>query len=174
MRRVTLPMTRETIASLHAGEYVYLSGVVYTARDAAHARLAECIRKQQPLPFDLRDQTIYYVGPSQTPPGKIYGSCGPTTSTRMDAYTPLLLDQGMQACIGKGRRGAAVKEALMKHQAIYFVTIGGLGALLQKCVKQVEPIAYPELQAEAITRLTIEDFPVYVGIDIDGDDIYEQ
>lgn len=164
---LTLPLSESDIEQLKVGEEVYLSGVIYTARDAAHKRMMES------LPFDIVNSTIYYVGPTEAKENEVIGSCGPTTSTRMDAYTPFLLDNGLQCCIGKGRRSKEVKEALMRNKGIYFVTIGGLGALLQKCVKSCQLIAYPDLGAEAIRKLTVENFPAYVGIDINGGDIYD-
>lgn len=167
MIKLNLPLSKKDIENLHAGDKVLLSGVVYTARDAAHKRMLEGI------PFDIHDQTIYYVGPSRHDDSKIYGSCGPTTSSRMDSYTPSLYDKGLQATIGKGRRNKEVKDAIVRNKAIYFVTIGGLGALLSKCVTRVEDIAYKDLGSEAITKLTIKDFPVYVGIDSYGKDIYD-
>lgn len=167
MRELTLPLTKEEIASLHVGDEILLNGIIYSARDAAHKRMME------QLPFDIENQTIYYVGPSQSGPGQIIGSAGPTTASRMDPYTPYLLDHGLQAIIGKGRRNKAVKEALIRNKAIYFVTIGGLGALLQKCIKKVTPVAYADLGPEAINQYIVEKFPVYVGIDIYGGDIYD-
>jgi len=167
MRNLTLPLTKEEIESLKVGDEILLSGYMYSARDAAHKRMME------QLPFDIVNQTIYYVGPSQSAPGQVIGSAGPTTASRMDPYTPYLLDNGLQAIIGKGRRSKEVKEALIRNKGIYFVTIGGLGALLQKCIKKVEPIAYSDLGPEAINRYTVIDFPVYVGIDINGGDIYD-
>lgn len=167
MKELTLPLTPEQIASLHAGDEILLNGYIYTARDAAHKRMME------EFPFDLKQQTIYYVGPSQAAPNQIIGSAGPTTATRMDPYTPTLFDAGLQAVIGKGKRSLAVKEAIQRNHSLYFVTIGGLGALLQKCIKEVTPIAYPDLGPEAINRCYIEKFPVFVGIDIYGGDIYD-
>ncbi|MCF0111370.1 MAG: fumarate hydratase C-terminal domain-containing protein [Erysipelotrichaceae bacterium] len=173
MKRLQLPLSKEVIRSLKAGEQYYLCGVVYTARDAAHKRLQELYDAKKPLPITVEGQTIYYVGPSQTAPGKIYGSAGPTTSTRMDAYMDMMCDLKMQACIGKGKRSEHVKELFREKEVIYFVTIGGLGALLQNCVRQVEEVAFEDLGAEKISRLTIEDFPVFVGYDVYGGDIYD-
>ena len=167
MIRLKLPLDKNEIEKLNAGDEVLLSGDIYTARDAAHKRMMD------KLPFDIKGQVIYYVGPSGTKPNEIYGSCGPTTSSRMDAYTPSLYDKGLIATIGKGRRSEEVKEAIIRNKGIYFVTIGGLGALLQKCVKKVEDIAYEDLGTESIKKITVEDFPVYVGIDTRGKDIYE-
>ena len=167
MRRLMLPLDEETCLSLKCGEEVLLSGYIYTARDAAHKRMMNGI------PFDIRDAAIYYVGPSQSKPNEIYGSCGPTTASRMDAYTPHLLDKGLRCIIAKGKRNSEVKKALIRNKGIYFVTIGGLGAYLKKCVKEVEAVAYEDLGTESIKRLYIEDFPVFVGIDTKGEDIYE-
>lgn len=167
MRRLMLPLDEETRLSLKCGEEVLLSGYIYTARDAAHKRMMNGI------PFDIKDAAIYYVGPSQSKPNEIYGSCGPTTASRMDAYTPHLLDKGLRCIIAKGKRNSEVKKALIRNKGIYFVTIGGLGAYLKKCVKEVEAIAYEDLGTESIKRLYIEDFPVFVGIDTKGEDIYE-
>lgn len=167
MRKLMLPLDEETRLSLKCGEEVRLSGYIYTARDAAHKRMMNGI------PFDIKDATIYYVGPSQSKPGEIYGSCGPTTASRMDDYTPYLLDQGLKCIIAKGKRNKEVKEALIRNKGIYFVTIGGLGAYLKKCVREVEAVAYEDLGTESIKRLYIEDFPVFVGIDTKGEDIYE-
>lgn len=167
MRKLMLPLDEKTRESLKCGEEVLLSGYIYTARDAAHKRMMDSI------PFEIEDSTIYYVGPSASKPNEIYGSCGPTTASRMDAYTPYLLDKGLKCIIAKGKRSKEVKEALMRNKAIYFVTIGGLGAYLKNCVKEVEEIAYSDLGTEAIRKLYIEDFPVFVGIDVKGDDIYD-
>ena len=167
MRRLMLPLDEKTRLSLKGGEEVLLSGYIYTARDAAHKRMMNGI------PFDIKDAAIYYVGPSQSKPNEIYGSCGPTTASRMDAYTPHLLDKGLRCIIAKGKRNSEVKKALIRNKGIYFVTIGGLGAYLKKCVKEVEAVAYDDLGTESIKRLYIEDFPVFVGIDTKGEDIYE-
>ena len=167
MIKLKLPLNTNELEKLNAGDEILLSGDIYTARDAAHKRMID------KLPFDIKGQVIYYVGPSSTKPGEIYGSCGPTTSSRMDVYTPYLFDQGMIACIGKGKRSKEVKQAIIRNKGIYFVTIGGLGALLQKCVKKVEDVAYEDLGTESIKKITVEDFPVYVGIDTKGNDIYE-
>ena len=151
-----------------------ISGVVYTARDAAHRRLIQALDKGEKLPFDLKGQTIYYMGPSPAPPGRVIGSAGPTTSGRMDRYTPLLMAEGIKAMIGKGGRSIAVREAIRQNKAVYFAAIGGTGALLAKSIKQVEVIAYEELGAEAIRRLYVEDFPAIVANDIHGGDLFEQ
>ena len=165
---------QELFSKLHAGDMVYLSGEVYTARDAAHKRLLEMINRNEKLPFDLANNGIYYVGPTPARPNQIYGSAGPTTSTRMDIYTPTLLDLGLKFMIGKGKRSLEVKNAIIKNKAIYFVAAGGAGALYGNCVKKVEPIAFEDLLSEAINKITIENFPVFVGIDIYGNDIYEE
>lgn len=172
-RRIQLPMSSEERRSLKAGEYVLLSGTIYTARDAAHRRLHELIESGQPLPFDLQDATIYYVGPTPAAPGQVIGSAGPTTSTRMDAYTPELLVHGLAGMIGKGRRGDAVKEAIRAHGAVYFVACGGAGALLSHSITACEPVAFADLLSEAITKLTVKDFPCFVGVDSAGNDIYD-
>ena len=151
-----------------------ISGVFYTARDAAHRRLIHALDKGEKLPFDLKGQTIYYMGPSPAQPGKVIGSAGPTTSGRMDRYTPLLIAEGIKAMIGKGGRSTAVREAIRQYQAVYFAAFGGSGALLAKSIKQVEVIAYEDLGAEAIRRLYVEDFPVIVANDIYGGDMFEQ
>ena len=164
---ITVPLEKGMERELKAGDYVYLTGTIYTARDAAHKRM------MNQIPFDIKDSTIYYVGPSASKPNEIYGSCGPTTASRMDAYTPYLLDKGLKCIIAKGKRSKEVKEALVSNKEIYFVTIGGLGAYLKNCVKEVEEIAYADLGTEAIKKLYIEDFPVFVGIDVKGEDIYD-
>ena len=173
MRSVTLPMDELTAKSLRAGEAVLLSGTVYTARDAAHKKMHECIRNGEPLPFEIRDASVYYVGPTPAKPGTAIGSAGPTTSSRMDAYTPELLDLGLRTMIGKGRRSEAVKEAIQRNHAVYFVCCGGAGALLSHAVQEREMLAWPELLSEAVTKLTVKDFPCFVGIDSLGNDIYE-
>ena len=174
MKKIQLPLTREDRQSLRAGEPVLLSGVIYTARDAAHKRMQQLLDEGQPLPFDLRGQIIYYVGPTQTPPGMIFGSAGPTTATRMDVYTPQLLDLGLAGMIGKGKRSDEVKAAMIRNQAVYFAAVGGAGALLSLRVKKVETIAFEDLQSEAIRRLEVEDFPVFVCFDTQGNDLYAE
>jgi len=156
------------------GTRVLISGVVYAARDAAHQRLIQALEKGSKLPFDLKGQTLYYMGPSPARPGQVIGSAGPTTSSRMDIYTPRLLAAGLKAMIGKGNRSPEVREAIKQHKAIYFVTIGGAGALLSKSIKQAEVIAYEDLGAEAILRLNVESFPAIVANDIYGQDLFEQ
>lgn len=159
--------------SLHAGEPVLLNGEIYTARDAAHKKLHELIQKNKPLPFDLKDCYIYYVGPTPAKPGQVIGSAGPTTSGRMDPYVPELAQYGMQGMIGKGRRNDAVKEAIKKNHMVYFVAGGGAGALLSRSIIKREPVAFEELLAEAVTKITVKDFPCFVGIDTEGNDIYD-
>lgn len=173
MRKVALPLKQEDIETLHAGEAVLLSGSIYTARDAAHKRLAQMIEKKEELPFDLQGQTVYYVGPTPSGPGQIIGSAGPTTSSRMDPYVPLLAENGLKGMIGKGKRSEEVKRAVKEYKMIYFVCTGGAGALLSHCIMKREMVAFPELLAEAVTRLEIKDFPCFVGLDIFGNDIYE-
>jgi len=165
---ITTPLTDEVVRSLKAGDEVRITGVVYTARDAAHKRLCELLEAGEPLPVDLRGQIIYYTGPAPTPPGYAIGSCGPTTSYRMDRYTPALLDQGLKGMIGKGRRAQPVIDAIVAHAAVYFSAEGGCGALLANYVKTSELVAFPELGTEAIRRLEVEDFPVTVFCDSTG------
>jgi fumarate hydratase subunit beta len=167
-------LDEETVQSLRAGDRVLLSGVVYTARDAAHKRMFEILERGEELPVDLRGQVIYYVGPTPPRPGRLIGAAGPTTAGRMDAYAPALMSYGVKGMIGKGSRNAAVKEAIRKHGAIYFAATGGAGALLAKCVKSADIVAYEELGAEAIRRLVVEDLPVLVVNDIYGGDLYEE
>jgi fumarate hydratase subunit beta len=173
-KKVTLPITDKAIESLKAGDNLLLSGVLYAARDAAHKRMAEALDRGEPLPFDVRGQTIYYMGPSPSPPGKVIGSAGPTTSARMDPYTPCLLAAGLRGMIGKGARSKEVKEALKKHRAVYMAAVGGAGALISKTIVKCEVIAYPELGPEAVLKLEVKDFPVTVINDIYGGDLYEQ
>ena len=172
--KIISPLRERDIAKLTAGTKVLISGIVYTARDAAHRRLVAALEKGEELPFDIAGQTIYYMGPSPTRPGRIIGSAGPTTSGRMDIFTPRLLAAGLKGMIGKGPRSAEVREAIGQYKAIYFVTTGGASALLAGAIKQVEPVAYEDLGAEAILRLQIEDFPAVVANDIFGSDLYEQ
>lgn len=170
--RITSPLDKETVARLRAGDTVTISGIVYTARDAAHAQLTVAIQQRQVLPFDPAGQTIYYMGPSPTPPGHIIGACGPTTSSRMDYFTPTMLQAGVRAMLGKGERSTTIKEALMIHHAVYLVTYGGAGALLAKAVHRAEIVAYPELGAEAVLRLEVTDMPAIVAYDIYGGDLF--
>lgn len=171
--RVTLPMGEETVARLHAGEAVLITGPVYTARDAAHARMVQAIRSGEALPFDIRNQCIYYAGPTPARPEHVAGAVGPTTSSRMDSFTPILLEHGLQAMIGKGRRSPAVRQAIAARGAVYFVAAGGVAALLGRCVENAEMVAYPELGPEAVRRYEVRDFPAIVGNDMYGGDVYE-
>lgn len=173
MKKLKLPLSREERRALQAGEGVLLSGIIYTARDAAHKRLHEMMQKGEKLPFDLQDACIYYVGPTPAAPGQVIGSAGPTTSSRMDPYTPELIEHGLRGMIGKGRRDEAVKQAITAHDAVYFITVGGAGALLSHCIRKRRMVAFEDLLAEAVTELTVEDFPCYVGIDTHGNDIYD-
>ncbi len=172
-RHITLPLTEELARSLRAGDRVYLTGPVYTSRDAGHKRLCEALARGEKLPFDPKDATIYYVGPTPAPPGKVIGAAGPTTSGRMDAYAPTLLSQGVRGMIGKGARSCEVVEAMIRYGGVYFGAIGGAGALLAKCVKHSRLIAYEDLGAEALRRLEVEDMPLYVVIDSLGQNLYE-
>jgi len=166
-------MTREQARSLKSGDSVLLSGVIYTARDAAHKRLCELVEQGKELPLDVKDSVIYFVGPTPERPGEAIGSAGPTTAYRMDAYSPTMIEQGQTGMIGKGKRSPEVIAAMKEHGAVYFGAIGGCGALLSKCVKKAEIIAYEDLGAEAIRRLEVEDFPVIVIIDSEGNNLYE-
>lgn len=168
------PLTDNVIESLRIGDKVYISGIIYTARDAAHKRLVELIDNGKELPFDIKNQIIYYVGPSPAPPGKPVGSCGPTTSYRMDVYTPKLLEKGLKATIGKGNRSETVIEAMKKYKAVYFVATGGAAALLANKVKKADVIAYEDLGAEAIMRLEVLNFPVVVANDVYGSDLFKE
>lgn len=170
--RLNLPLTLEDRLKLRAGDSVRLSGVLYTARDAAHLRLYEALERGEALPLSLQGETIYYVGPCPAPPGKIIGSAGPTTSGRMDRYTPRLLQEGLSAMIGKGERSSEVIEAIVRHKAIYFATLGGAGVLISRTVQKMELVAYPDLGPEAIYRLEVRDFPAVVVIDTFGNDLY--
>jgi fumarate hydratase subunit beta len=171
--RITVPMNMQTVRSLKSGDRLLLSGVIYTGRDAAHKRMVEALNRGEALPFDLRNQIIYFVGPTPASPGRVIGSAGPTTSGRMDAYSPFLIAQGLTGMIGKGLRSPAVIEAMKEHGAVYFGAIGGAGALLSACIKAAKVIAYPELGPEAIRRLDVVDFPVTVLIDSQGQNLYE-
>jgi fumarate hydratase subunit beta len=173
-KNVTLPLTDKILQDLKAGDNVLLNGVIYVARDAAHKRLIEALEQGKPLPFDIKGQTIYFMGPSPAKPGQPIGSAGPTTSGRMDSYSPRLMAEGLKGMIGKGERSQAVKEAMKKYKAVYFAAIGGAGALISKSIKKSEVIAYEELGAEAIRRLEVEDFPVTVVNDVHGGDLYQE
>lgn len=170
--RLKTPISDEDIEKLKAGDKVLISGVIYTARDAAHKRLFDLLKQGKELPFDIRGQIIYYVGPTPPKPGQIIGSAGPTTSYRMDAYSPLLIEKGLKGMIGKGKRSKEVKEAMMKFKAVYFAATGGAGALLSKKIIKSEVIAYDDLGPEAVRRLEVEDLPVIVVNDARGNDIY--
>ena len=173
-RHITLPLTEEMARSLHAGDTVYLTGEIYTSRDAGHKRMCESLARGEKLPFDPMNATIYYVGPTPAKPGQVIGSAGPTTSGRMDAYAPALMAVGARGMIGKGARLPAVVEAMKKYGGVYFGAIGGAGALLAKCIKRCELIAYEDLQSEALRRLYVEDMPLTVIIDSEGRNLYEE
>lgn len=170
---ICAPLNAETISDLKAGDFVYISGTIYTARDAAHKRMTETLAEGGILPIELKDNIIYYLGPSPAREGRPIGSAGPTTSGRMDKYTPALLDLGLKGMIGKGRRNAAVKEAVIRNGCVYFAAIGGAGALLSKAITASKIVAYEDLGTEAIRRLEVTDFPAIVVIDADGNDLYE-
>ncbi|MDH5542954.1 MAG: Fe-S-containing hydro-lyase [Nitrospinota bacterium] len=171
--KITAPLDDKTVASLKAGDRVSISGTLYTARDTAHKRLVETMDKGEPLPFDLKGQVIYYVGPSPAKPGAIIGSAGPTTSYRMDPYAPRLLEKGAKGMIGKGKRDQSVIDAMKKYKAVYFAAIGGAAALIAKSIKAVEIVAYEEFGPEAIRKLEVEDFKAVVINDINGNDLYD-
>ena len=172
-KKITAPLTAEEAKSLHAGDSCLISGVIYTARDAAHKRLCELAAKGEPLPVDLQDAIIYYVGPTPAKPGQAIGSAGPTTSYRMDAYSPTLIALGQRGMIGKGKRSPEVIAAMKEHGAVYFGAIGGCGARLSKGIKKAEIVCYEDLGAEALRRLEVEDLPVVVIIDAEGNNLYE-
>lgn len=169
-----LPLSLEERKTIRSGDYILLSGIVYTARDAAHQRMWEAMEKGEALPIDIKGQCIYYLGPSPSRPGNVIGSAGPTTSSRMDKYTPLLLDAGLALMIGKGKRSASVKEAICKNNSVYFAAVGGAGALLSQCIKSSEIVAYEDLGTEAIRKLEVVDLPVIAIIDTAGNDLYER
>jgi fumarate hydratase subunit beta len=172
-RHMNVPMTKEEAAPLKAGDYVYLTGTIYTARDAAHKRMDEALDRGESLPFDIEGSIIYYMGPSPAREGRAIGSAGPTTASRMDKYTPRLLDLGMGAMIGKGKRSKAVMDAIVRNGAVYFAAVGGAGAILSKCILSSEIVAYEDLGTEAVRRLAIQDFPVVVVMDALGNNLYE-
>jgi fumarate hydratase subunit beta len=174
IKKIQAPLTEETIKSLHAGDFVRISGYIYTARDAAHKRMYEALQKGEKLPFDVRNQVIYYVGPTPAKPGEIVGSAGPTTSGRMDKYTPTMIDQGLRGMIGKGLRSKEVIDACKKYHAVYFAAIGGTAAVISQSIKAEEMIAYEDLGPEAIRKYTVVDFPAIVCIDIEGRDFYKE
>lgn len=173
VKKIETPLSDTVIASLKAGDKVLLSGFIYTARDAAHKRFSEALAKGGELPFDMKGQVIYYCGPAPAPPGKIIGSCGPTTSSRMDSYAPGLISLGLKGMIGKGKRSEAVKKALKEHKSLYFGATGGAGALLARTVVAADVIAYEDLGPEAVVRLEVKDMPLFVINDIFGNDLYE-
>lgn len=170
---IKAPLSKEDIAKLNAGDYVYITGTIYTARDAAHKRMYEALLNGQNLPIEMKNNVIYYMGPSPAREGRPIGSAGPTTSSRMDKYAPSLLDMGLSGMIGKGKRNAAVKEAVVRNGAVYLAAVGGAGALLSKSVTASEVIAYDDLGTEAIRKLKVKDFPAIVVMDKDGNDLYE-
>lgn len=171
-RYLKLPLREQDIRELHAGDYVYLTGEMYTARDAAHKRMKETLDRGEELPVEIKGSVIYYMGPSPAREGRVIGSAGPTTSSRMDRYVPQLLDLGMKGMIGKGKRSGQVIDAMVRNGGVYFAAVGGAGALLSKCIKSSEVVAYEDLGTEAIRRLYVEDFPVVVAIDPEGVDLY--
>lgn len=173
-RKITLPLTKKLAKSLHAGDRVLLSGTIYTSRDAGHKRMCEALAAGEALPFDPQDATIYYVGPTPAKPGQVIGSAGPTTSGRMDAYAPTMMRAGARGMIGKGARLPEVVEAMKECSGVYFGAIGGAGALLAKCIKKAELIAYEDLGAEALRKLEVEDMPLVVIIDSEGRNLYEE
>ena len=172
-KHMTVPAGKDQLCQLKAGDYVYLTGTIYTARDAAHKRMNESLDQGEKLPVKLEEQVIYYMGPSPAREGRPIGSAGPTTASRMDKYAPRLLDLGLGAMIGKGKRTQEVIDAIIRNESVYFAAVGGAGALLSKCIKRSEVVAYDDLGAEAIRRLEIENFPVIVVIDKDGNNLYE-
>lgn len=171
-KKINFPITKEMAHNLAAGDYVYLTGTIYSARDAAHKRMSEVLAAGGTLPLPIKDQTIYYLGPTPARPGQVIGSAGPTTSSRMDKYTPALLALGMTGMIGKGRRSKEVASAIKENHAVYFAAVGGAGALLSKCIKKAEVVAYEDLGAEAIYKLEVQDFPVIVVMDDKGGNLY--
>ncbi len=172
--RLSTPLTDDAVKALSIGDSVVISGYIYTGRDAAHKRLVELIDRREPLPFDLEGAVIYYVGPSPAPPGRVIGAAGPTTSYRMDAYAPRLIELGLKGMIGKGARSREVRDAMVAHSAVYFAAIGGAGALMARSIKEAEVIAWEELGPEAVRRLLVEDFPLTVVNDVHGRDLYEE
>ena len=172
-KHITTPITEEKTKDLRSGDYVYITGIIYVARDAAHKRMIEALDRGEQLPIDIKDATIYYMGPSPAREGRPIGSAGPTTASRMDKYAPTLLDLGQKAMIGKGKRTKEVIDAIVRNHAVYFAAIGGAGALLSKCITKSEVICYDDLGAEAIRKIEIKDFPVIVVIDSQGNNLYE-
>ena len=172
-RHIKAPISKEDALSLKSGDYVYITGTIYTARDAAYKRMQEALDRGEPLPIDLKNNIIYYMGPSPAREGRPIGSAGPTTASRMDRYTPQLLDLGLGGMIGKGKRSPEVIEGIVRNGAVYFAAVGGAGALLSKCITKSEVIAYDDLGTEAVRRLTVENFPAIVVIDAEGNNLYE-
>ena len=172
-KKLQTPLTKDKVIELKAGDYVYLTGTIYTARDAAHIRMYEAMSKNEKLPFNVNNEIIYYLGPTPPKEGYVIGSAGPTTSSRMDKYTPMLLDQGLTGMIGKGKRSEDVVSSMKKNKAVYFAAVGGAGALLSKCITTSKVIAYDDLGTEAIRQLEVKDLPVIVVIDSDGTNLYE-
>lgn len=171
--KIQLPITEEITSKLNIGDYVYLNGTMYVARDAAHKRMIEALERGEELPIEIKDATIYYMGPSPAREGRPIGSAGPTTATRMDKYAPILLDMGEKAMIGKGKRSKEVMDAIVRNKAVYFAAVGGAGAILSKCIKKSECVCYEDLGAEAILKVEVEDFPVIVVGDSKGNDLYK-
>lgn len=171
---LTTPLTKEKVKTFNAGDYVYITGTIYSARDAAHLRMYNAVNEGGSLPFDIKDQIIYYLGPTPAREGQVIGSAGPTTSSRMDKYTPTLLNLGMNGMIGKGKRSPQVVDSMNENTAVYFAAIGGAGALLSKCIKESQVIAYDDLGTEAIRKMRVENFPVIVVIDCEGNNMYER
>ena len=172
-KHITTPITEEITADLHSGDYVYITGTIYVARDAAHKRMIEALDRGEELPINIKDATIYYMGPSPAREGRAIGSAGPTTASRMDKYAPTLLDLGEKAMIGKGKRTKEVIDAIIRNKAVYFAAVGGAGALLSKCIEKSEIVCYEDLGAEAIRKLEVKDFPAIVVIDREGNNLYE-
>lgn len=172
-KMIHTPITADVAKDLRAGDYVFITGTIYVARDAAHKRMLEELKKGNALPIDIKDSTIYYMGPSPAREGRPIGSAGPTTATRMDKYAPTLLDMGQKAMIGKGKRSKDVIDAMVRNQAVYFAAVGGAGALLSKCITKSEIVCYEDLGAEAIRKIEVKDFPVIVVIDCEGNNLYE-
>lgn len=170
---IKAPLEKEIVKTLRAGDFVYITGTIYTARDAAHKRMDETLREGKELPVPLKDEIVYYMGPSPARDGRVIGSAGPTTASRMDKYTPKLLDLGLGGMIGKGKQSKEVIDAIIRNQSVYFAAVGGAGALLSKCIQESEVVAYDDLGTEAIRRLTVKNFPVIVVIDCEGNNLYE-
>lgn len=170
---IKAPLEKEIVKTLRAGDYAYITGTIYTARDAAHKRMDETLREGKELPVPFKDEIVYYMGPSPAREGRVIGSAGPTTASRMDKYTPKLLDLGLGGMIGKGKRSKEVIDAIIRNQSVYFAAVGGAGALLSKCIQESEVVAYDDLGTEAIRRLTVKNFPVIVVIDCEGNNLYE-